>query len=149
MSSPYTTGFATDAVVTPVVAGCILEDNLVLISKRSSSKEPSILGKWEFPGGTVRFGESFMDALKREIKEELNLSIEVEGLLHAQINTYDSGKDYLVLYYKCTSIGKVEGLGAHLQWVPLRNIAEGEWDVLPGTVEASRVLFWKDLERYI
>jgi 8-oxo-dGTP diphosphatase len=34
--------------------------------------------KWEFPGGKIESGESHEQALIREIKEELNLTIEIK-----------------------------------------------------------------------
>ena len=38
-------------------------------------------GLWEFPGGSVEFGERLADALRREIFEEYGLRIEVGDLL--------------------------------------------------------------------
>lgn len=38
-------------------------------------------GKWEIPGGSVEFGETFEQAIKREIKEELDIEIEIIELL--------------------------------------------------------------------
>ena len=38
-------------------------------------------GLWEFPGGSVEFGERLADALKREIREEYGVEIEVGPLL--------------------------------------------------------------------
>jgi mutator protein MutT len=38
-------------------------------------------GLWEFPGGSVEFGETVADALKREIQEEYGVQIEVGELL--------------------------------------------------------------------
>lgn len=38
-------------------------------------------GLWEFPGGSVEFGERLADALKREIREEYGVEIEVGSLL--------------------------------------------------------------------
>ena len=38
-------------------------------------------GRWEFPGGSVEFGESVEDALIREVREEHNMEIEIIELL--------------------------------------------------------------------
>jgi len=38
-------------------------------------------GLWEFPGGSVEFGETLADALKREMLEEFGIQIEVGELL--------------------------------------------------------------------
>jgi len=64
-----------------VVAGVIF-NNLgeVLITKRKLSKTNG--GKWEFPGGKIEKNENEKDALTRELKEELNIEVEiVEKLL--------------------------------------------------------------------
>lgn len=38
-------------------------------------------GKWEIPGGSVEYGETFAQAIKREIKEEIGVAIEIMELL--------------------------------------------------------------------
>lgn len=38
-------------------------------------------GKWEIPGGSVEFGETLEDAIKREIKEEYGVEIKIIELL--------------------------------------------------------------------
>jgi 8-oxo-dGTP diphosphatase len=38
-------------------------------------------GLWEFPGGSVEFGERLADALKREMREEYGIEIAVGKLL--------------------------------------------------------------------
>ena len=58
-----------------IAAGVIHRDDLVLITRR----KPSGLlgGLWEFPGGRVMRGETAEKACLREIKEEVNLSVDI------------------------------------------------------------------------
>ena len=56
-----------------VVAGLILRDGRLLICQRRKD-EPFAL-QWEFPGGKVEKGESYLDALRRELKEELDIEV--------------------------------------------------------------------------
>ena len=50
-----------------------------LITKRK--KNQLLGGLWEFPGGKVKSNETLEDALHREIKEEVNLDIKINGFL--------------------------------------------------------------------
>ncbi|MCP4663198.1 MAG: (deoxy)nucleoside triphosphate pyrophosphohydrolase [bacterium] len=58
-----------------VVGAAILRDGRCLAAQRSAAMSEPL--KWEFPGGKVRPGEELRDALGREIREELDLRIEV------------------------------------------------------------------------
>ncbi|MEA2056561.1 MAG: NUDIX domain-containing protein [Patescibacteria group bacterium] len=53
----------------------------LLLTKRGSAAKNEV-GKWEIPGGQVEFNETLQQALKREIKEELGIKIEIIRLLH-------------------------------------------------------------------
>lgn len=131
---------SSDAVVVPVVAACIVQGERVLLCRRLVGEEPSTLGKWEFPGGVVHLGEKLEDAVKREILEELRFGVIARGIIHAQINAYDSGTDYLVIFFKCDLVSEVIHLADYIVWVRPQSIVEGAWDVLPGTVEAAKIL---------
>lgn len=53
----------------PCAAGVIFKDNKILLQKRKDD------GTWAVHGGSLELGESFLDALKRELKEELNIDV--------------------------------------------------------------------------
>lgn len=63
------------------VVAAIIENNDgdILIAKRNLKKAQG--GLWEFPGGKIEKNESADDAIKREIKEELNIDIEINKWL--------------------------------------------------------------------
>ncbi|MBO8129620.1 MAG: NUDIX domain-containing protein [Peptococcaceae bacterium] len=58
------------------VAVTVDDEGRVLITKRPANK---VLGDhWEFPGGKLEKGETLEECLKRELEEELNLSVSIE-----------------------------------------------------------------------
>ena len=61
-----------------VVAAIIIKGNQVFATQRGYGE---FKGWWEFPGGKIEAGEYQQDALKREIKEELDAEISVGELL--------------------------------------------------------------------
>lgn len=60
------------------VGGVIFDGTSVLLARRG--QEPA-KGTWSLPGGAVELGEKVVDALKREIREEVGIEIEVGGLI--------------------------------------------------------------------
>jgi len=57
-----------------VVCGILIWNDKVLIGKRTLTN-PTLPGKWEFPGGKVEDGESYYEAIKREFMEELDIDV--------------------------------------------------------------------------
>ena len=58
-----------------VVAAIIVNDNKILCVQRGENRYKYISKKFEFPGGKIEDGESKVEALKREIFEELKMDI--------------------------------------------------------------------------
>jgi mutator protein MutT len=69
----------TSEEIIEVAAGVIVENGRYLITRRYDETHQG--GLWEFPGGKREEGESLADCLRREIKEELDLVVEVGPLL--------------------------------------------------------------------
>lgn len=59
------------------VSAAIFRDGKILLVRRT--REPS-RGIYTFPGGRVEFGESLIEALAREVREETGLIIDIVGL---------------------------------------------------------------------
>ena len=60
----------------------ILKNNQVLILQRKRNTPDNKI-EWDIPGGGIEYGESFTDALIREVKEETNLSVKVFDIIRA------------------------------------------------------------------
>ena len=61
-----------------VVAAVIRDDDRIFATQRGYGE---FKGGWEFPGGKIEEGETPQEALVREIKEELEIEIEVGELI--------------------------------------------------------------------
>lgn len=103
-----------------VVAGVIYKDNKFLIAQRNLNKSQG--GFWEFPGGKVEKGETYEQALKREIKEEFDSDIEVKEYLGQTIHHYPE-KDIRLLFYKAKLISENIKLIEHenFKWITKDN----------------------------
>ena len=61
-----------------VVAAIIKDNDKIFATQRGYG---DLKGGWEFPGGKVENHETLQEALKREIKEELDVEIEVDDFV--------------------------------------------------------------------
>ena len=62
-----------------VVGAALVRDGTVLASRRTGP--PHLAGFWEFPGGKVEAGETDLQAVVRELREELRVEVEVGSRL--------------------------------------------------------------------
>ena len=74
----------------------ICDGTKVLVQDRKDPQWPGIT----FPGGHVEPGESFTDAVIREVLEETGLTISAPQLCGIKDWTNDDGTRYMVLFYK-------------------------------------------------
>ncbi|MDD5489661.1 MAG: nucleotide exchange factor GrpE [Candidatus Moranbacteria bacterium] len=75
------------------VKAVLIRDDKILVLKRSlkwKKGDNRYAGKYDLPGGAAEYGEIVAEALKREVKEETNLEIEVGPVIQVS----DSEKEY-------------------------------------------------------
>ena len=104
-----------------VTAALIRDEDRILIAQRGRGKRFG--WKWEFPGGKVRVNETPEDCLQREIKEELNLEIQVEKHFHTTHHRYPDFDIELIAFW-CSIIGGELKLEEHEQvrWVTVQEM---------------------------
>ncbi len=104
-----------------VTAALIIEQGKILVTQRKKDSSHGLL--WEFPGGKVKEGEEPRDALRRELKEELDVEVEVGMIFDAIFYSYPE-YPILLLVYRCRiEKGSLKPIGCHdLRWVNLREL---------------------------
>ncbi|MFD2830954.1 8-oxo-dGTP diphosphatase [Corticicoccus populi] len=77
---------------------CMIEDDSgkILIQNRAGKSWPGVT----FPGGHIEYGESFVDAVVREVQEETGLTIRNPQLCGTKQFQTRNDERYIVLMYK-------------------------------------------------
>lgn len=96
-------GFKASHIVTSVVAVIIDNDGRVLLTKRNV---PPFQGEWVMPGGKIDLGEPIVAALKREVREEVGLEVEVGDLIDVfeHVTPGEDNYHFIIIYYRCTPL---------------------------------------------
>jgi 8-oxo-dGTP diphosphatase len=114
------------SLVIRVVAALLeAEPGRYLVQQRLPGKSRGLL--WEFPGGKVEPGESDVEALVREGREELGVELEVGALRFQTRHAYADLTVDLHLYAARVRSGSPRPLGAHA----LRSVTPAEMLELP------------------
>ena len=115
----------TMRVVAAVICDSMLEKKKIFATERGYGE---FKGKWEFPGGKIEAFETSQQALKREIREELDIEIEVGDLIGTI--EYDYPTFHLSMYcFWCQKIsGKINLKEAtSSKWLKKQELNSVEW----------------------
>lgn len=110
-----------------VAAALLFFDGKIFAAKRGDSPYPYVAHKYEFPGGKIEEGESGETAVKRELKEELDMDVQVGGLYAKHTFEYP---DFIITLslYECEMISDFV-LKEHesYAWIAPKDLKEEEW----------------------
>tara|TARA_R110002050_G_scaffold9504_1_gene32874 strand:+ start:15590 stop:15964 length:375 start_codon:yes stop_codon:yes gene_type:complete len=105
------------------IATIVNADNEVLLALRQGHQHLANL--WEFPGGKVEAGETAYDALKREILEELAITVITAKPLLTVFHDYDDRSVLLDVWHVDTFSGTPNGQeGQRLQWCAIADLVD-------------------------
>jgi len=97
-----------------IVAGIIFQRDKFLITKRT---ENALLGGlWELPGGEIVSSETPIGALRRQIKEEWDIDINIKKKVGYVKHAYSHFKITLTLY-QCQTQGSVKSVDKGYRWI--------------------------------
>lgn len=128
------------------VGGIIIDGKRVLLVRRA--KEP-LKGQWSIPGGAVEVGEELHAAVRRELREETGLEVEIKGVVEVldRIQRSPDGRvqyHYVLIDYLCKPIGGELCAGSDVSeaaWVSPAKLAA--YELSPKTVAVIRKAFRK------
>ncbi len=119
----------------------IFEGDTVLLVERAG--EP-LKGWWSIPGGLLETGENLADAVKREVREETGLLVEIVSRfdIFERIMRDAEGRaeyHYVLVDYICKAAGGELHPGddvSRVEWVPCVRL--DDYKVTSGTIEAVK-----------
>ena len=108
-----------------VVAAIILKEGRIFATQRGYGE---FKGWWEFPGGKMEPGECPQEALKREIREELDAEVEVRELLETV--EWDYPNFHLTMHcFICSLLSESLHLNEHeaATWLTHETLRSVKW----------------------
>lgn len=127
--------------VIEVVAALIWDNERFMICQRPANKARGML--WEFVGGKVEEGETKEDALIRECREELAVTLSVQEIFMDVLHEYPDITVHLTLLNAVISEGEPQKLEHNdIQWITPQQIPQ--YDFCP----ADEVLLKEIIRRY-
>ena len=128
--------------MTDVVAALIWDNDRFLACQRPAHKARGLL--WEFVGGKVEAGESHEQALIRECREELGITVKPLDVFMEVVHAYPDLTVHLILFNAIITDGTIQLLEhVDARWIYPREIPQyafcpADKDILSRIIETAR-----------
>lgn len=125
------------------VGGIVIEGGFVLLVRRAM---PPRQGEWSLPGGQLELGESLVEGVRREVREETGLDVEVGPIIDVfdRVHRDDAGRvryHFVIVDFLCRSRGGELRAGddaADVRWVARTEVAAyGVNAIAAGVIERA------------
>jgi 8-oxo-dGTP diphosphatase len=109
------------------VVGAVISKNGKILSAQRKI-ESKLGGLWEFPGGKIEANETARNALRRELKEELDVEIEIGREICTIVHEYEFATIELTTF-ECFMLGKNIVLHEHeaVKWLGIDELESVNW----------------------
>lgn len=124
------------------IACIVYKDKKILIAHRNNSGQ--MANRWEFPGGKVDEGETEIEAIHREMKEEFDVDVQVKEKIATSCFVHNEKKSLLEVYLVELShdgIDKKYSLTEHSEYkwvdykeIPVDNFVDSDLRVYPEVI---------------
>ena len=105
----------------PIAVAILIRDDRVLLTRRKAGAH--LEGKWEFPGGKVEAGETPSETARREVLEEVGLTVEGLALFHREEFTYPDRVLDLFFFLVTGAQGEPRGREEQeIRWLPVAEL---------------------------
>lgn len=106
-----------------VSAAIIRKSYSILLTRRAPGEK--LAGFWEFPGGKQEEGESILECMERELREELNIECEAIDVFTENVYEYTGGSINLIAINTKIVSGEIK-LSVHdrYEWVQLPELLD-------------------------
>lgn len=123
--------------MTIVAAAVIRHGDKILICKRGPGGNCENL--WEFPGGKKEVNESLTECLERECKEELGISIKINGIFDKTVYKYPDREISFTFFNAEIKEGELKPtVHQEVKWVTAKELEK--YDFCPADMEVVKRL---------
>jgi 8-oxo-dGTP diphosphatase len=134
-----------------VTCAIVTERNKILVTQRNSSSDHPL--KWEFPGGKLKTDETVEECIIREIREELDIEIEIRQSMVSVNHDYGFKQIELIPFLCVIKSGQIK-LSEHLEldWASIYELKKVDFAAAdlkliqhPGNRKILKKYLWKNM----